>query len=70
LATSVNGIADLASIQSFFLRNNSVAPDVIEVDEVRIGTAWEDVTSSTVPEPCALGIIGIAATGLLRRRKR
>jgi hypothetical protein len=71
LATPANGIVDLPSIQSFFLRNNSVAPDTIEVDEVRIGTAWEDVTSSVVPEPSALCLLaGLAGAGLAAARRR
>jgi hypothetical protein len=33
-----------AGIKSFFVRNNSVEPDTMLIDELRIGTTWQDVT--------------------------
>jgi hypothetical protein len=60
-------------IQSFFVRNNSVEPDTLLIDELRIGRTWADVTTP-VPEPTqiALGLTGgLTMIGLaaVRRRK-
>jgi hypothetical protein len=33
-----------AGIKSFFVRNNSVEPDTLLIDELRIGDTWQDVT--------------------------
>jgi hypothetical protein len=49
-----------SGIQSFFVRNNSVEPDSLLIDELRIGTAWADVTP--VPEPST---VSLAVCGLL-----
>jgi hypothetical protein len=56
-------VADVTNsqIQSFFLRNNSVEPASTVIDNLRVGTTWEDVTP--VPEPSALGLIAVSATG-------
>jgi hypothetical protein len=35
-----------AGIKSFFVRNNSVEPDTLLIDELRIGDTWQDVTPS------------------------
>jgi hypothetical protein len=44
-ATSlVSSGCDLTPLQSFFLRQVNVAPNLTVVDEVRIGTSWADVT--------------------------
>jgi hypothetical protein len=55
-------------IRSLFLRNNSVEPDVMLIDELRIGETWADVTPA-IPEPttAALGLVGMCLS-LLRRR--
>ena len=54
-------------IQAFFFRNNSVEPDALLMDELRVGTTWEDVTP--VPEPSALAAAALAAGAVLRRRR-
>lgn len=57
-----------SGIQSMFLRNNSVEPDVIQIDELRVGTTWIDV----IPEPssglamCALGGFALGRCRRLR----
>jgi hypothetical protein len=33
-----------AGIKSFFVRNNTVEPDALLIDELRIGDTWHDVT--------------------------
>jgi hypothetical protein len=43
-------------IQSFFLRNNTVEPASTQIDDLRLGTTWEDVTP--VPEPSAIALVG------------
>lgn len=42
-----NGVP-VNSLRSLFLRNNSVEPQNIQVDELRVGTTWADVTPSAV----------------------
>ncbi|HJQ80667.1 MAG TPA: hypothetical protein VJ828_11960 [Lacipirellulaceae bacterium] len=56
-------------IRSFFVRNNSVEPDVMLVDELRIGTTWADVTPA-IPEPAtgAIALLGVCLSLLWRRR--
>jgi len=46
--TSVNNTGDLASVMRFFMRQDAVTlTPFIEMDEVRIGTKWADVTSAS-----------------------
>ncbi len=56
-------------IRSFFVRNNSVEPDVMLVDELRIGTTWADVTPA-IPEPATgtITLLGVCLSLLCRRR--
>jgi hypothetical protein len=58
-------IADIDTIGAFYFRHNNVAPDLVEFDEVRIGTDWESV----MPEPASTGL-AIACGGLLLGRRR
>jgi hypothetical protein len=55
-------------IKSFFVRNNSVEPDELLIDELRVGDTWEDVTPP-IPEPTtgALALIGVCLIVLGRR---
>ena len=66
-ATSTTDIAN-NRIQSFFLRNNSVEPTITIIDDLRVGTAWEDVTP--IPEPTSFGLLAAAAAVVLTRRPR
>jgi hypothetical protein len=56
-------------IRSFFVRNNSVEPDVMLVDELRVGTTWADVTPA-IPEPATgtITLLGVCLSLLCRRR--
>lgn len=56
------------NIRSFILRNNGVEPDHMNVDELRIGDSWAEVTP--VPEPAGLTALGLGALGLLARHRR
>lgn len=48
------------------LRTNSLGSNVYIIDDIRIGTGWDDVVLTTVPEPAtaaflsALGVFGVA----------
>jgi hypothetical protein len=44
----------------------------VTIDEIRIGTTWEDVTTSVIPEPSTLFIpaLTLFSLGMIRRRKR
>ena len=53
------------ALVSFFLRNNSVEPAQIQVDEVRVDNTWAGVTA---PEPTALSLILLALPITLRRK--
>lgn len=53
-----------AGIKSFFVRNNSVEPDDLQIDELRIGTSWLDVT----PEPGSAALAICCAAMLLSSR--
>jgi hypothetical protein len=45
---------------------------VFTIDEIRIGTAIEDVyaTAAPVPEPATIGVLALGALGALRKRRR
>jgi hypothetical protein len=60
---------DLATgqIVAFFLRNNSLEPDHIQIDDLRIDSTWAGV----IPEPSSALLLGAAGiAGLLTRRGR
>jgi hypothetical protein len=67
---TATGVADVnnSQISAFFLRNNSVEPSDPQVDDLRVGTAWEDVTP--VPEPSAIGLMVLSAAGFFSRSLR
>jgi hypothetical protein len=49
-------------------------PNQTNIDEIRVGETWADVTSVTafvsVPEPATVGLFGIAVIGVLAQRRR
>jgi hypothetical protein len=74
---TATGVADVnnSQIQSFYFRNNSVEPTSTVVDDLRIGTSWEDVTPLLVPEPSvgllsAIGFLSLIAARRMRRSGR
>lgn len=54
-------------IASFFFRNNGVEPDVIQIDELRIATNWNDVMA--IPEPTGLALLSLGGLALAKRRR-
>jgi hypothetical protein len=55
-----------ASLASFFLRNNSVEPQQIQIDDVRVDTTWAGITA--LPKPGAAVALVALVTVLGRRR--
>ena len=66
---TASGVTDVANsqVQAFFLRNNSVEPSATQIDDLRVGTAWADVTP--VPEPSTIALLGIGAFGFIFARR-
>ena len=63
--------ADGGQIATIILRQfTAVVPTGLQFDEIRVDTTWAHATSNLVPEPASLGMLGIAAASLVRRRKR
>ena len=63
-ATTVSD--NVGALVSFFLRNNSVEPAQIQVDEVRVDGSW---AGATAPEPGMMSLFLLAVPLLGRRRK-
>lgn len=69
-------VTDLARIASFTLFDNSANEPTGQIDDLRVGVSWADVTPAAVPEPSVvtLGILGgvalIWATRLRRGASR
>jgi hypothetical protein len=65
------GVDTPPTLRSFILRSNGVQPSNINVDEVRIGASWEEVTGQTfVPEPATIIMIVLGLSALLTQRRR
>ncbi len=57
------------AMTDFFIRNNPVEPDQgLQMDDLRIGTTWANVTPAAVPEPASLSLLGLGALALVTRR--
>jgi hypothetical protein len=70
-ALSTAAVSDIPTNQlaSFFLRNNSVEPNQIQIDEVRVDTSWAGVTGA-VPEPGGATLLVLGAAAICGRRRR
>ncbi|WP_428305061.1 PEP-CTERM sorting domain-containing protein [Lacipirellula sp.] len=69
--TAQIGPADVANINSFWFRGDQLSPGDLQIDELRVGPTFADVTPALVPEPAtfALAVLGaVAALGASRRR--
>ena len=67
-AAGGNDVITSGSLQSFLLyaRGNTLFPDQMQIDELRIGTAWADVTpTAAVPEPGSVSLVGFFLFGCL-----
>lgn len=72
---TTSGVDSSAATQltNFYLRGNSGQSQGLNIDELRIGTAWDDVTPSASPAPepaSAVVLLGSAAAALLTGRRR
>jgi hypothetical protein len=67
-ADSAGVSTDNAQLASFFLRNNSVEPQQMQIDEVRVGASWAEVTA--VPEPMGVAAVATFVMYLGARRGR
>jgi hypothetical protein len=63
ITTGINRFSLLASASG-----SSSLPLGLQIDEVRIGTTWADVTPA-VPEPASLGLLALGGLVLARRRR-
>lgn len=68
---SNGGVTDMARIASFTIFQNSVNEPTGQIDDLRVGLAWADVTPA-VPEPSTLvfGAMGLAALYVRIRVRR
>ena len=66
--TANNDVVNGLPLRSIMLRQNSLEPDAMQVDELRVGLTWDDAIG--VPEPTGLALIGFAALGLVSRRHK
>lgn len=59
------------SVSTFVLTSNPGLPNSgLDVDEVRVGTSWQDVTPAVVPEPSTLALLGIGLIGMVVGSRR
>ncbi len=53
------------------VRTNALGTNVYLIDDLRIGTTWDDVVLSSIPEPSATAaVLGITALAAVFRRRR
>ena len=62
--------AIVSQFRPFGGNTNVNGTGILSLDEIRLGTTWGDVTPFIVPEPSTAALGGLAALGLLRRRRR
>jgi hypothetical protein len=60
---------DNTVVATFILRQiDNIVPSGVQIDELRVGTTWADVTP--VPEPTAISALALATAGMMARRAR
>ncbi|HEY1684251.1 MAG TPA: PEP-CTERM sorting domain-containing protein [Tepidisphaeraceae bacterium] len=64
-ATALNDHTDSIIIGAGVATNSN--PNEVDIDEIRVGTTWADVT--TVPEPASLSLLGLGAIAAMKRRR-
>lgn len=62
---SFNGTGTLNQLGMYF-----EGPGFSEIDEIRLGTSWLDVTGLAIPEPTTIALALMASGSLLLRRRR
>jgi hypothetical protein len=68
-ATSLNMAGTLA-MESFFVHGNTNSPGSLQLDNIRVGLTYGDVTAA-IPEPSTFALVGLglALIGLQRRKR-
>jgi hypothetical protein len=68
-AVTTGTTTENASLASFFLRNNSVEPQQIQIDDIRVDTSWAGVTAAPEPAlaPALVALVTILGGGRRRR---
>ena len=67
-STVTGGDISNTGVQAIIIRQTGGQPTTLHFDEIRVGTEYTDVV--VVPEPTSLATVGLAAAGLLARRRR
>lgn len=57
---------DAALLNTVEIKNSSAMP-IVQLDEIRVGTTWADVTP--IPEPATVGMLGLGALTTLTVRR-
>ena len=64
-------MSDLNRFRPFGGNTTASGTGILNLDEIRLGSTWGDVTPFTViPEPASAGLSSLAGLALLRRRRR
>lgn len=63
-----SAVTDIGRLRPFAGNQNANGTGIMNLDEIRIGTTWGDVTPF-IPEPGTAALAGLASLALLRRRR-